>query len=133
MTPSAIVSPAALPVETPDLDRLLSAIAQVETGSNPSAIGKHQERSAYQLTEAAWKETTDLPWAMALNPPVAAAVARARLVSIRNGLLQEHLQPSVYNMALAWNGGRSRVILQRWEPPKVIAYAIRVENAYYGR
>jgi hypothetical protein len=47
--------------------------------------------------------------------------------------VRERLEPSVYNMALAWNGGRCRVILKKCEPQKVRDYAQRVENLYLDR
>lgn len=35
---------------------LTQAVAEVESGNNTQAVGKHGERGAYQMKEAAWKD-----------------------------------------------------------------------------
>jgi hypothetical protein len=105
----------------------------VESRCDDSAIGPNGERSAYQITRDAWEETTSLPFSDASDPTTAFAVARQRLIWIKWGLLEAHIEPTPYNLALAWREGRSGVILGKWANQAVRDYGIRVENLYRDR
>jgi hypothetical protein len=59
MLTAAIVAQASL---TPVKPRALWAIGQVESGGKHHAVGKHGERSQYQITRQVWREHTRLPW-----------------------------------------------------------------------
>lgn len=92
-------------------DRLLAAIAQVETGTIDTTrpclrIGKRGERSAWQITSATWKRYETAPFAAASpNAATAELVARLHLRWLEQELRRQGLFPTVYFLALGWNGG----------------------------
>jgi hypothetical protein len=102
-----------------DIDRMLYAIAQVESGGNHAAIGKAGERSQYQMTAATWRRYTRAPFKHATkNPVLARMVARAHVqylmkrVGARGGMAYDPMQ-----IALGWNPGD-------------LGYSARVANIY---
>lgn len=102
------------------LPAILYALACVESGQNPAALGKHGERSAWQLTEAAWKEETGVPFEYATTrPELAEAVVIWRIKRICRGLEQHGVEITPEAIARAWNP---------LAPPD---YAQRVVNLYY--
>lgn len=103
---------------------LMGAIAEVETGNNDQLIGASGERSKYQISEAAWIETTELqPFALCYGKSAedAAYTILAKIVA-----RIDSQDPA--EIASAWNQGvsghRSRGIND---------YAIRVSNLYHAQ
>ena len=125
--PVAIHCPAIQPVI---LDRLLVAIAQVESGDRPNLIGKNGERSRWQITREVWKEETGLPFDRAKFDAYAYPVARAHLIALKWRLNESHVPITVKNLALAWNGGATAAILGKMANAKARDYAERVERLY---
>lgn len=130
MTPPAIVAPAHLGV---DLNRLLDAIAAVESRGDPTAKGRHGERGAHQMLESTWRECTSLPWSYALDPAWESDVARFYLIKLKYQLQERRIEPTPYNLALAWNQGAKAVILAKWLPREVKDRATRISTLYNAR
>lgn len=61
-----------------DLDAMLWAIRQVETGDNPRALGRLGERSAYQFRALTWRNYVRAPFRLATTNPHAADLVAAR-------------------------------------------------------
>ena len=94
------------------LKSLLLAIAMVETGNDPTAIGRAQETGAHQMTPAAIREHQ--------TPE-----ARARY--IERELRRHGLKADPFTVALAWNAGLGAVSRGEIRPVSWV-YAVRVEN-----
>jgi hypothetical protein len=107
-----------------DLSRLLTCIAEVESGNRDDKVGSHGERSRYQITEVVWKQHTTLPFDRC-HGFMAEYVARKHLL----WLVENGVTPLPFPLALAWNGG-----LERWKAGKVFQrhhnYASRVNSLY---
>lgn len=94
-------------------DRMLYALAAVETQHNPAAIGAAGERSQWQLTAAVWREYTREPFSKATSSPVLARmVARAHVQRIVQRVQRSKL-PSPYSVARGWNPGGGAEYAQR--------------------
>ena len=112
-------------------DRLLRAIAEVETGTTDVAkacrkVGRHGERSAWQLMESTWRSYTRAPFAQASTRAEAARhVARLHLRWLATRLAARNLPIKPYWLALAWNGGPNVSALM--PPTRPADYALRVE------
>jgi hypothetical protein len=104
---SALHAPAAHPVE---YFRELDAIAGVESRSDPRAIGRAGERTAYQITREVWEEETDLPWSAAFDEYMAKLIALRHLKTLERRLLSRGVAVTPFSLALAWNplGGADR-------------------------
>ena len=70
---------------------------------------------------------------MALNPPVAYAVARARVLHLRALLIERRISVTAYNIAMCWKVGVTGAILSKYQTVATREYCIRVENLYVGR
>jgi len=123
----------ASPFQPVILDRLLVAIAFVESGNKPDRVGKHGERSRWQIKESVWKETTGIPFDRAKYDAYAYPVARAHLIVLKWELNESHVPITVRNLALAWKGGATMAVLGRLANAADRAYAERVENLYNDR
>jgi hypothetical protein len=100
-------------------DRMLAAIAAVETGNQARAIGAMRERSAWQLTEATWKRYTREPFEKATtDPELARIVALANLARIGADLARQGRPLTAFNIA------------RRWNPHAGVEYAQRVANVF---
>lgn len=113
-----------------NLSILLSAIALVESGNDDNAIGRHGERSRYQITATVWRQHEKRwPFGAATNPIVAKRVASRHLRwFVRNGIPE-----TPWEMAYAWNCGRTatlRRILGVRQSAAGSRYAWRVERTY---
>ena len=96
------------------LTLLLVAIASVESGSNPAAIGKQGERSQYQITEHVWKSLTKEPFHFATDDKVLAEeVATNHLIQLTRELEAGKVPVTVENLALAWHAGSPAVVHHR--------------------
>ncbi len=95
-----------------DYNRLLAALSGPESNDNPWAIGAANERTAYQMNEETWKETTSLPWSSAFDPVTAMAVARKRLMDLSRILREHHHAVTAFNLARLWcpSGGEERAM-----------------------
>jgi hypothetical protein len=132
-----MIPPPAIVVTCPalapfDVDRIAECIRQCERIPG-QPYGKDGERGDFQFKEDTWKEQTELPFSMALNPAVAYAVARARILHIRALLLERRLPVTAFNIAMCWKVGISGAILRKYQTVATRDYCIRVENLYVDR
>lgn len=115
--------------------RLLAAIAQVETGTadtNKPArqVGRGGERSAWQISATNWSRYTRAPFIDAsLDARLASAVASLHVEWLVGQLRKAGMDPTPYALALAWNAGPTAVAQHR-APPAAHAYAVRVMALY---
>ena len=120
-----------------DLSRLLRCIAEVETGNDDTRIGKHGERSRYQIKRSVWNQYQNGTYAF-----FAAFCwgATADFVALRHVQWLDKTLPRGseiernfrhYAIAWCWNGG-----LDSWNGPRYSSnarinnYAVRVTNLY---
>jgi len=109
-------------------DAVLRGIRIVETQdqSHPPR-GKLGERGPYQFRRSTWKMHTSSSFDLAENREVANTVAKRHYAWIEAQLRANGVEPSSYNVALAWNAGVNAVI--RGSAPAVANdYATRVLN-----
>lgn len=107
-----------------DESRLLEAIATVE--NSPTTTGRKGERSPYQILPSTWRRFTSLSIRSA-TPEQQRNVALVILRHFKSQLLERGIEPNVFNLALAWNGGPNA----RRYKYSTIDYATRVTNVYY--
>lgn len=110
-----------------DRDAFLSAIAEVETGGNVHAVGRHGERGQYQFRKNVWRQYTTRSFFDAHNPTLSYYVALKHFDWLYDGFLRNGRTPTPYLMAAAWNGGLSRTLSGRL-PSSTRSYAQRVSN-----
>ena len=82
---------------------------------------------AYQFRRSTWKMHSSEPFSRANERALADDVAAKHYDWICRGLLAAGMEPSVYNIALAWNSGLQAVTTQR-APRSSHRYALRVAN-----
>lgn len=111
----------------PDCDSFLKAVAEVETGGNPRAVGGQGERGLYQFTLATWRAYTTQPFIAAHDPVIAHEVAVKHFVWLQDRMLASGRQPTAHHLAVAWNSGLSRALTGRF-PQSTRDYASRVVN-----
>lgn len=117
-----------------DSDRLLWAIEQAENTPH-DRIGRHGERSSYQITAAVWAEHSTFPFRDASSNRLvcraeARRVALRHLESIRVRLALWEIPDKPVWVALCWNGGIN-ALLRNAATPATHDYARRVSNLYY--
>jgi hypothetical protein len=121
---------------TINITLILSAIAAVETGSNPHAVGKHHELSAYQISAEVWAQhtaKTKEPFALAsTNAQLAEHVATEHLIYLTREMERAGVPITVENLAYAWNSGPAAAIRgilhgQKFKPN---GFVKRVANIY---
>ena len=105
----------------------LEAIHWVENPTNTSRPGPFGELGAYQFRRDTWKMHSRLPFSQALNRQSSDEVAVKHYEWLRSKLLEGGLNPSTYNIAMAWNAGPSAV-LQGTACRASRDYAARVNN-----
>lgn len=108
-------------------EQFLEAIHSVENSRDLERPGRHGELGAYQFRSSTWQMHTAAPFAHALRRPVSDDVAARHFEWISRGLLRNGWEPSVYNIALAWNGGLAGTVRGR-APASAHDYARRVRN-----
>jgi hypothetical protein len=113
--------------EAADRTLILRAINQVENPTNRTGPGPKGELGPYQFRRNTWKMHSDQPFVRANERVLADEVAAKHYEWIRRGLIKAGLEPSVFNIALAWNGGLSAVTAGR-TPAASMRYARRVAN-----
>lgn len=123
----SLVSVGAIRAAAESLDReaFLKAVAEVETGGNPRAIGRYGERGLYQFGRTTWARHSKRPFTDAHNPQIAHDVAVQHFVWLFNRLEANGTEPTAYRLAVAWNGGLGRAISGR-APKSTRDYARRV-------
>lgn len=98
---------------------LLKAVALVESGGNPHAIGERGERGAFQM----------MPQVVAECGGYNERAALVQMKRIEAALIHAGVDPQPYNLALAWNAGIGRV-LRGGAPERAYGYARRVEAVF---
>ena len=116
-------APAAL-----EQERFLDAVRQVENWDGRD--GRHGERGPYQLTASVWEmHEPGRPFAMARQEAAGRACALKHVAWLQAGLSRAGIDPSPFNVALAYNAGRGAVLRGR-APERAYDYAGRVRNLY---
>jgi hypothetical protein len=106
-TPSALHAPASIPFD----ERVLNAIGAVEDPDHRFAVGAHGERGHWQMKEATWKQYTKLPFdEWADDDEAGRLVALAHLQWLTLELLRAGIEPTPYNLAVAWNAGLTPLV-----------------------
>ena len=105
--------------------RVLQAIAEVETRSNPNRVGSLGERGMYQFRRDTWRQHTREPFARAHHPEISTTVARRHYQWLKKQLRTHGRPATTYEVALAWNAGVTNVLSGR-APASSHAYARRV-------
>ena len=105
----------------------LEAIHAVENPSNSARPGRFGELGAYQFRATTWRMYTKRPFAEATNRQSSDEVAVRHYEWLKTTLARAGVEPSTYNIALAWNAGANAVITGRI-PSSSRDYATRVDN-----
>jgi len=124
-----------------DDTRILEAIAQVETGNDPYAIGdRGHSLGRYQIGDRAWAEANDwlnrqgkktVPRSDWHNPRQQDKVAAAFLQVCRDRFTRYGVpNPTVAQLATVWNLGFQGARNRRFRPTD---YGLRVSNLYFAR
>ncbi len=105
----------------------LRAINWVENPTNQTHVGRFGELGPYQFRPATWRMHTDKPFRQAIDRAVADEVAVKHYEWIKRTFEQAGVEPSVFNIAMAWNCGVDSVLSGR-APSVSYNYAERVSN-----
>ncbi len=105
----------------------LQAINWVENPNNSTRVGPHGELGPYQFRRATWRMYTRKPFALAVQREDADEVAVKHYEWLKRGLQSGGLDPTPFNIALAWNAGLDEVINGR-APDSAYRYAEQVNN-----
>lgn len=105
----------------------LRAINWVENPTNHTRPGSRGELGPYQFMRQTWRLHTRTPFSQAVVREHADAVAVRHYEWIVDGLREAGIDPSPFNIALAWNCGLGAVRSGR-VPMVSYAYAERVQN-----
>jgi hypothetical protein len=105
----------------------LEAIHQIENPHDLTRPGPCGELGAYQFRAATWAQHTRLPFTAALERKWSDAVAVLHYDWLCARLARNGLEPSTYNVALAWNAGIGAT-LRGAAPRRSHDYATRVGN-----
>jgi hypothetical protein len=122
--------PALVKAASVNYDALLVAIAETETGSDSSKIGKAGERGMYQITYGVWKQHAKIsPFKKAHDPVVAKIVAERHLAWLEREIAKKDYEVTAERLALCWNAGLTRGL--SGQPfASSLDYARRVNNRY---
>jgi hypothetical protein len=105
----------------------LQAINWVENPTNQTTVGRFGELGPYQFRPATWRMHTQKPFRQAIQREAADEVAVRHYEWIKKTFEQAGVEPSVFNIAMAWNCGANAVIAGR-APAVSYNYAQRVTN-----
>lgn len=110
------------------VDDVLYAIRQVESGDRyfDCPIGRHGEQGPYQFRREVWRQYTRAPFRQA-RTGLADTVALRHYSWLLQELQRGGLEPTVWQVAAAWNGGVEAVLSGRLAPA-TRDYANRVVN-----
>lgn len=99
------------PAEPLDVEALLWAIRQRESGDRPAAVGMRGERSAYQFRAATWAQHTAVDFIYAGTiPGLADKVARSHVAWIVAQLKRREIEALPEFVAAAWNRGMEHAL-----------------------
>lgn len=93
-----------LPALADHYDSILEAIAKVETGLSPNAVGRRGERSRFQIMPATWIRFSQADQHTA-SLAETRRVARRVLTEIEKVHRRRGLRIDAYGLALGWNAG----------------------------
>jgi len=111
-----------------DMPRYLNATRLVE--NNHGLDGAHQERGAYGIRPATWRQHMgDLPFALARQERWGRECARRHVAWLQRELEAAGIDPNAFNVALAYNAGLQTVLESR-APERAYQHATRVRNLY---
>lgn len=105
----------------------LKAINSVENPRNTLRPGKYGELGPYQFRAGTWRMHTAKPFHRATDPKLSEEVAIRHYEWLRRGLIRNEVEPTPYNIALAWNAGLTAVV-RRKASRSAHDYAQRVSN-----
>lgn len=105
----------------------LRAINWVENPNNQTQVGRYGELGPYQFRPATWRMHTDKPFSQAVQRAAADVVAVKHYEWIKRTLERAGVDPSAFNIAMAWNCGVEAVLSGR-VPSASYNYAERVNN-----
>jgi len=105
----------------------LRAINWVENPTNQTHLGRYGELGPYQFRPATWRMHTAKPFSLAVQRAAADEVAVKHYEWIRHAFEQAGVDPTAFNIALAWNCGVDAVLGGR-APSASYNYAERVSN-----
>lgn len=121
----AVIPKAPVP-EVIDSERLLAAIAMVETGNDNSKLGKWGERSAWQFGKPTWRQYTTEPFHRASTDRLLSKrIADRHYQYLSTWLQRRKIAVTVRTLAAAWRYGEKWALLLQDSD-----YAERVENLY---
>ncbi len=115
--------------ELADQHLLMEVLHALENPHNVTHVGKRGELGPYQFRPATWRMHTNQPFELANNHELATDVALRHFAWLRRGLEKRGLEPSVYNIALAWNAGLDATLKNR-APSRSHRYAQRAHNLW---
>lgn len=124
ISPPAIIQQAQITL--PSLPALLRAIAQVESRNNPKAVGKHGERTKYQIKWSTWIRYSSRPQ-MFCTDDEADQCATALALDIMCQLGRRSIAITPRNVYCVWKSGRYSPL--GWGKD-TIETAERVDNLY---
>jgi hypothetical protein len=105
----------------------LRAINWVENPTNQTQVGRYGELGPYQFRSATWRMHTNKPFSQAVQKAVADEVAVKHYEWIKRTFERAGVEPSAFNIAMAWNCGVETVLTGR-APSVSYNYAERVNN-----
>ncbi|MFI5335927.1 MAG: hypothetical protein ACHQ5A_04040 [Opitutales bacterium] len=105
----------------------LRAINQVENPTNQTHYGPKGELGPYQFRRDTWRQYTRRPFTLATDRAAADEVAVHHYERIRHELSAAGIDPTVFNIAMAWNCGINAVLAGRI-PTVTYRYATQVGN-----
>lgn len=114
-------------VRASDRWETLRAINWVENPTNQTQVGRFGELGPYQFRPATWRMHTQKPFRQAIQREAADEVAVKHYEWIKRTFEQAGVEPTVFNIAMAWNCGAEAVISGR-APAVSYQYAERVSN-----
>ncbi len=83
----------------------LEAIHQLENPTDSRRPGPFGELGAYQFRASVWHKYTHVPFSRALDRATSDQIAVLHYEWLKGELARAGVEPSTYNIALAWNGG----------------------------
>jgi hypothetical protein len=109
----------------------LRAINWVENPTNHTRMGRFGELGPYQFRSGTWRMHTRRPFSQATQREAADEVAVLHYEWIKDSLEKAGVDPSPFNIAMAWNTGVNNVIRGR-APSVSYNYAERVVNLVHS-
>lgn len=111
-------------------DVLLAVIAEIESGTDSTKVGKAGERGMYQITAGVWKQHAKIsPFRDAHKPHVSKIVAERHLAWLEREIAEKGYEVTAETLALCWNAGLTRGLSGK-PFESSLDYARRVNNRY---